>query len=160
MTQHTHTQEWYTQTPISLPQTISQSINLPILHSHQLFTGISRQIHLSASSSSIGKDTQYFHKSLVGGTAILTFGLWSSKVIQSFQDPSGHGTFTVTTIQGKHNEKVSFIAAYIAVKKGSDIEIDTLYAQQITLYERECLKSNIPPSQSYCPRKEAIMRLD
>jgi hypothetical protein len=75
MTQHTHTQEWYTQTPISLPQTISQSINLPILRSHQLFTGISRQIHLSASSSSIGKDTQYFHKSLVGGTAILTFGL-------------------------------------------------------------------------------------
>jgi hypothetical protein len=28
------------------------------------------------------------------------------------------GTFTITTIQGANNQKVSFIAVYISVKKG------------------------------------------
>jgi hypothetical protein len=86
------------------------------LQTKQLFTGISHQIHLTATSSAIGKNPHYLHKSLVDGSAILTFGLWSSKVINSFSNPSGDGTYTVTTIQGKHNRKVSFIAAYIAVK--------------------------------------------
>lgn len=122
-----------------------------------LFTSISWQIHLSASSSKIGKDVYYFNKSVVGGSAILTFGLWSLKVIHSFQDPFGHGTYTVTTIQGKHNKKVS---AYITVQKGSDIGIDTLYAQQVTQYERECIKSKISPNKKICPRKEAMLRLD
>lgn len=53
-----------------------------------------------------------------------------------------------------------FIAAYIAVQKGSDIGIKSLYAQQITLYERECNKSKKLPDSKYCPQKAAIIRLD
>jgi hypothetical protein len=43
--------------------------------------------------------------------------------------------YTITTIQGKGNKKISFIAAYIVVSKGS-IGVDSLYAQQTTLYEK------------------------
>jgi hypothetical protein len=71
---------------------------------------------------------------LVGGSAILTFGQWATKALHFFPDDSGHGTFTVTAIQGKTNKIVSFIAAYIAVNKGSIIGIDSLYAQQTTLH--------------------------
>jgi hypothetical protein len=65
----------------------------------------------------MGSDPLYIHKSLVGGAAILTFGLWSSKVSSTFHDESGFGSYTVTTIQGKGKKCVSFVAAYIAVKK-------------------------------------------
>jgi hypothetical protein len=37
------------------------------------------------------------------------------------------------TIQGKGNKFISFLAAYIAVKKGSDIGVESLYAQQYTI---------------------------
>jgi len=126
----------------------------------QLFTGVSRPVHLTAMSSTIGKNPHYFQKSLVGGSAILTFGLWSSKVINSFSDPSRNGTYTVTTIQGKHNSKVSFITAYIAVNKGLDIGIDSLYAQQITLNERACKNPNTLPTPNHCQQKETIIHLD
>lgn len=39
--------------------------------------------------------------SLIGGVAILTFGLWSSKVCHMESDSSGHSSHTITTIQGK-----------------------------------------------------------
>jgi hypothetical protein len=99
----------------------------------QIFSKLNHQIHLSACSSAIGYDPEYVHKSLVSGVATLTIGLWASKVCNFFPDPSGHGTYTVTTIQGKNNKKVSFIAAYIAVNKDSNIGIDSLYAQQMTI---------------------------
>jgi len=89
---------------------------------------------LSATSSNIG--LQKSHKPLIGGAAILTSGLWSSKVSQSSQDLFGNGLYTITTIQGKGNKKISFIAAYIVVSKGSNIGVDSLYAQQTTLYEK------------------------
>jgi hypothetical protein len=58
-----------------------------------------------------------YKKSLVGGAAILTFGRWASKVSHSLADPSGYGTYTITTIQGRNNKFISLIAAYIAIKK-------------------------------------------
>jgi hypothetical protein len=78
----------------------------------------------------VGKELHYANKHIVGGAAILTFGLLASKVINAFPDPCGFGSFTVTTIQGKGNKHISIISAYIAVQKGSDIGIDSLYAQQ------------------------------
>jgi hypothetical protein len=61
------------------------------------------------------------NKHLVGGSAILTFGLWSSKVSNSPIDKSGHGIFSITTIQGKGKRCLSFLSTYRAVSKGSDI---------------------------------------
>jgi hypothetical protein len=126
----------------------------------QVCCPLSGQIHLSACSSNIGKDPKYVNKSLIGGTAILTYGIWASKVTNYFPDSSGFGTSTVTTIQGKNNKKISFVAAYIAVSKGTNIGIDSLYAQQMTLFERDCIKCGIRPSAKHCPQMEAIIRLD
>jgi len=97
---------------------------------------------------------------LVGGNAILTFGQWATKQSHFFPDSSGFGSFTVTTIQGKNNKKVSFISAYIAVNKGAKIGIDSLYAQQTTLHERTRIKQGKSPDPKFCPRKDAILRLD
>jgi hypothetical protein len=79
-------------------------------------------------SSDIGKEKEYSNLSLVGGAAFITLGLWSSKVCHMESDHSGHDTYTITTLQGKKDKKISFISAYISVKKGSDIGIDSLYA--------------------------------
>jgi hypothetical protein len=84
----------------------------------QLFCQHFHQVHISAISSDIGLQPLYLNKHLVAGTAILSFGLWASKVIPGPQDDSGYGTFSVTTIQGKGGKHVSFISAYIAVNKG------------------------------------------
>ena len=119
----------------------------------QIFHPLSRQIHLSACSSNFGIGSEYLHKSLVGGNAILTFGQWATKVSHFFPDASGFGSFTVTTIQGKNNKKVSFISAYIAVNKGAYIGIDSLYAQQTTLHELTRIKQGKSPDPKFCPRK-------
>jgi hypothetical protein len=95
----------------------------------QIFRALSQDIHLSAVSSDIGLQNDYFHTSLIGGTAIIMMDLWSSKVSHCFEDPSGHGSYCVTTIQGKNNKKKSFLAAYIAVQKGSNIGVESLFAQ-------------------------------
>jgi hypothetical protein len=90
----------------------------------------------------------------------LTFGLWASKVSSISYDLSGFGSFTITTIQGKGNKYISFISAYIAVQKGTDIGVDSLFAQQVTLYERACLKKGMEPKSTNCPRKEVIKNLN
>jgi hypothetical protein len=46
---------------------------------HQIFCLHFSQVHLSAVSSDIGLDPLYLKKHLIGGSAILTFGLWASK---------------------------------------------------------------------------------
>jgi hypothetical protein len=56
-------------------------------------------------------------------------------------------------------KKKSFISAYIAVNKGSDIGIESLYAQQIALYEQRCLASKKAP-KLFCPRQDVIKRLN
>jgi hypothetical protein len=73
---------------------------------------------------------------------------------------SGFGTFSYTTIQGKGNHHITFIAAYIAVMKGSQIGTESLYAQQTTIYERHSLRSNTPPSSSFCPRSHSMKNLN
>jgi len=97
---------------------------------------------------------------MVGSSALLTFGLWASKISHLNQDPSSYGTYAITMVQGKNNKKVSFISAYIAVQKGSNIGVDSLYAQQVMVYECKCHQSNILPSHSFCPHSDAIKWLD
>jgi hypothetical protein len=103
------------------------------------FRALSQHIHISASSSDIGKHNDYLNTSPLGGSAIITLCLWSSKVSNRFKDLSGHGSYCVTTLQGKNDKKLSFIAAYIAVQKGSNIGVESLYAQQVTVQERQSL---------------------
>jgi len=75
---------------------------------HQLFRPNFLQVNMSAVSSNIGLDLLYLHTNLIGGAAILTFGLWSSKVSNTFHDESGFGSYTVTTIKGKDKKYVSY----------------------------------------------------
>jgi len=96
---------------------------------------------------------------LVGGAALLSLCIQASKVSSSWSDPSGMGSFTVTTIAGKQDKKKSFISAYIAVNKGSDIGIESMFAQQVTLYEQQCLSSKQIP-KPFCPRQDEIKRLN
>jgi hypothetical protein len=126
----------------------------------QLFRPRFKQIHLSAVSSDIGLEPLYLHRHLIGGSAILTFGLWASKVAYSSQDPSGHGSYTITTIQGKNNKFVSLIAAYISIQKGSEIGTESLFAQKCTIYENEMIKKGKMPKNKFCPRANAIKNLN
>jgi len=111
------------------------------IRTKQLFWPTFQQLHMSAVSSDIGLEPGFANKSLVGGSAILTFGLWASKVHSSSHDLSGYGSYSITTIQGKHNKEIRFISAYIAVPKGSNIGVESLYVQQITINVKRYLKS-------------------
>jgi hypothetical protein len=62
-------------------------------------------------------------------------GMWATKVTSTTQNKSGVGSFTITTIQGKRNKKISFIAAYIAVQEVSNMGFESFYAQQSTIHE-------------------------
>jgi len=44
--------------------------------------------------------------------------------------------------------------------KGSQIGTESLYAQQTTIYERHSLRSNTPPSSSFCPRSHSMKNLN
>jgi len=72
---------------------------------HQIFRHLFNQVHLSAVSRNIGCEKEYINKTLIGGSALLTFGLWASKVSHYTQDNSGFGTFLITTIQGRGDKK-------------------------------------------------------
>jgi len=130
------------------------STNWP--RTRQIFKPYFHQVHLSATSSDVGNDPNFFNRHLVGGAGILTCSHWASKVSGSSTDTSGNGTYTITTIQGKGNKFISFIAAYIAVQKGSDIGVESLYAQQYTIYKRSCIRAGRTPDYSFCPRRDAI----
>jgi len=148
----------YVFAPISPNINWKNSTNWP--RTRQIFRYTLQHVHLSASSSNIGLDPLYLHKHLIGGAAILSFGLWASKVSHSFSDESGHGSFAVTTIQGKGNKHISLIAAYISVQKGLEIGTESVYAQQQTIYERDMLKLGKLPNQKFCPRNNAIRNLN
>jgi hypothetical protein len=126
----------------------------------QRFRELSQHIHLSANCSDIGKQQSYLATSIIGGTAILTFQSWASKVSQATNDESGFGTFSITTLQGKQNKKISFIAAYIAVQKGSDIGVESLFAQQCTIHEQHHSHSPNNIGYKFYPRQDAIHRLN
>jgi len=87
---------------------------------HQIIKPHFHQVHLSATSSNIGNDPNFFNRHLVRGAGISTLSQWAYKVSGSSMDTSGNGTYTITTTQGKGNKFISFTAAYIAVQKGSD----------------------------------------
>ena len=93
-----------------------------------------QQVHISATSSDIGKQKENINKpNLIGGAAIITTDLWVSKVNETIQDPRGHSTYTKTTYRGKNGRKLTIIGAYISVSKGTSAGEHTLYNQQITL---------------------------
>jgi hypothetical protein len=72
-------------------------------------------------------------KTDIGGCAIMTFDLWASKIGNTITDETGFGTFTISKIVGQNNKWVSFIAAYISVQKGSNIGVESIFAQQIII---------------------------
>jgi hypothetical protein len=72
---------------------------------------LKQKIYVSAVSSDMGLEPQFANENLVGGSAIITGGLWVSKVSSASQDTSGFGTFSITTMQGKYNRGISFISA-------------------------------------------------
>jgi hypothetical protein len=152
------------QLGVSMFAAISPNINgmnkTNWIKTKQIFRSSFHQVHLSASSSDISLEREYFDTNLIGDTAILTFGLWTSKVSQFSLDSSGNGSFTTTTIQGKGNKSLTIISAYIAVQKGSNIGVDSVYAQQVTLHEKQACKDNSIPSKCFCPRTDTIWRLD
>jgi hypothetical protein len=65
----------------------------------------------------------------------------------------------VTTYKGKNGKKLSIIAAYISVSKGSEAGENTLYHQQVTLMEQKVMKDKTIWKSNKCPRKEAILAI-
>jgi hypothetical protein len=58
----------------------------------------------------------------------------------------------------EQQKKKIFIAAYIAVQKGSNIGVESLFAQHVTINERLIAAHPNPSriSSKFCPRKDAI----
>jgi hypothetical protein len=100
-----HTISNLLQTGVNMLASISPNINWNNSKSWHRTRQISNHIHISATSSNIGLEPEYIHKNLTGGTTIMTFGLWSSKVSQFSSDPDGYGSFSTTTIQGKGGKR-------------------------------------------------------
>lgn len=98
-----HLQQLDTQMFFAISPNINWQNQINWIKTKCLFCWLSPHIHLSAMFSEISKDPDYFHKDLIGGYAIITAGLWASKVSATTTDGSGLGTFTITTIQGKNN---------------------------------------------------------
>ncbi len=119
-----------------------------------------KQVHFSATSCKIGFQNEYHNRyNLTGGMAIVTTDQWVSKVCYTQQDPRGHGTYTITTLQGRNSRKISIIAAYISVEKGTYAGINTVHAQQKFIMEQQALKESTILPAIICPRKEAIKAL-
>jgi hypothetical protein len=119
-----------------------------------------KQVHLSSTSSEVGLLPNYISsQNLTGGVAILTFDHWASKVHKMYSDPRGHGTYTITTLQGKNGRFLSIIGAYISVIKGSKAGVNTVHSQQVFMMEKDAIKKKQIPSNHLCPRKEAIKAL-
>ena len=91
---------------------------------------------------------------------VIKLGKWASKISNHFSDDSGCGSYSVTTIQGKQNKKLSIIAAYIVVAKGSDNGIESVYAQQMTIHEHNNLKHPNDLRRPFSPRTDTIHRLN
>jgi hypothetical protein len=124
------------------------------------FKRVFKQIHITATSSDVGKLSHYItNTNLTGGSVILIFDQWASKVSSTSTDPRGHGTYAVTTLQGRNGKYLSIIAAYISVLKGTKAGVNTVHSQQKYLMEIAAIKDNKLPSASTCPRKEAIKAL-
>lgn len=80
------------------------------------FRSLSQHIHLSAIPSDIGKHSDYLNTPLIGSSASITLGLWSSKVSNCLEDLSGYGAYCVTTIQGKNDKKKLHSGLYSSTK--------------------------------------------
>ncbi len=101
-----------------------------------------QQAHLSATSFDIGLLPHYKNRyNLTGGVAIITTDQWASKVHSTQQDNRSHGSFTITTLQGRNGKLLSIIAAYISVEKGKIFGPNTVHAQQLYIMEKEAHKA-------------------
>jgi hypothetical protein len=65
-----------------------------------LFCLLSSHIHISANSSDMGSNKEYFNKQLVGGTAIITSCIRATQVSSYRGDDNCFGSFSVTILQG------------------------------------------------------------
>ena len=72
-----------------------------------------------------------------GGTAMIVTNALSHKIIKSGQDPEGLGRWSITTIQGKNQNKVSIINAYRPGKITKDKGITKVSTQQWDLLEEQ-----------------------
>ena len=119
------------------------------------------QVHMSTTSSAIGKQKEHLNaKYLPGGAAIFTFDQWASKVTNSGEDERKLGRWAYTTISGKNNHHITIISAYRTHRQGPYAGALTTHAQQVFLIELERLQSNKSSSTAPLPRDECIKDLN
>jgi hypothetical protein len=71
------------------------------------------------------------------------------------------GRIVLLLFKEKNDKNISFIAAYIAVQKGSNIGVESLYAQQVMVDEHHSLKLNSTYGhQEFLSQKDAIKPLN
>ena len=74
-----------------------------------------------------------------GGTAIITDGSWSSRILERGKDPTGLGQWSFIKIVGKNNKKIMIICAYRCCK-GQRVEHvgeTSSYFQQYNLLRKK-----------------------
>ena len=119
------------------------------------------QVHMSTSSSAIGKHQEHKDmKYLPGGSAIFTFDQWASKITTSGEDERQLGRWAYTTITGKNNRHITIISAYRTIRQGPYSGALTAHSQQVFLLESERLQMKSSSINAPIPRDECIKDLD
>jgi hypothetical protein len=111
-------------------------------------------------SSDMGNHQTYRkYTTLPGGSAVLSFDHWATRANKTHYVPRGHGTYTVTTYNGRHGYKITIICAYIAVQKGLELGETSVYSQQCFIMEQKQIREKTSTTKIECPRIEAMKAL-
>jgi len=114
------------------------NVNWENLRAFQKFHGLLRKVwkHSKVSKSFI-KD-EFISENQPGGTVTMVYNKWTSRVIESGEDPFGLGRWSFLTLQGRGNIKVILVTAYRVCKQTvQSVDPRTSTAQQFRVLSQQ-----------------------
>lgn len=126
----------------------------------QIFCHKFPHTRILAISSAIGLDNKYFKPGLIGGSSILTFGLWSSKVTHSSHmiEALEHAPITMTAY--KNNKKSILHICLHCTTEGIQHQHGISLFTTDTIQERTRIKNGNQLSTKFRPRQHAVKQFN
>ena len=97
---------------------------------------------------------------LPGWMARFTLNHWTSKVVETTEEPHGLGRCSTTMLQGKNKIKLMIICADQVCKQSTSVGLTTSHSQQVDFIENERIKYNAPMTRAPSPWDECITDLE